>query len=77
MGRKAAQNLKKEIESKATVDVHLADMLIPYIALANKSSIYITREITDHISTNIWLIEKILNKKIKVKKIDNLYQIST
>ena len=62
VGRKAAQNLKKEIESKATVDVHLADMLIPYIALANKSSIYITREITDHISTNIWLIEKILNK---------------
>jgi RNA 3'-terminal phosphate cyclase (ATP) len=77
VGSEAAQNLKKEIDSKATVDVHLADMLIPYIALAKRSSIYITREITDHISTNIWLTEKILNKKIKVKKINNLFQIST
>jgi RNA 3'-phosphate cyclase len=77
VGREAAENLKKEIESKVTVDVHLADMLIPYIALANESSMYLARKITDHIFTNIWITEKIFNKKINVKKIGNLFQIST
>jgi len=75
VGKEAAENLMKETEAKATVDVHLADMLIPYIALANGTSTYLTRKITDHIDTNIWLTEKILGKKIQVTKAGNQYRI--
>jgi RNA 3'-terminal phosphate cyclase (ATP) len=75
VGREAAENLLKETEAKATVDVHLADMLVPYIALANGTSTYLTREITEHIDTNIWLTEKILDVKIQVTKAGNLYRI--
>ena len=75
VGREAAENLLKEIEAKATVDVHLADMLVPYIALANGASTYLTREITEHIDTNIWLTEKILDVKFQVTKAGNLYRI--
>jgi RNA 3'-terminal phosphate cyclase (ATP) len=67
--------LLKEINFRATVDVHLADMLIPYIALAKGTSIFIVRKITDHIETNIWLTEKILGTKIQVTKATNGYRI--
>jgi len=75
VGREAAENLLKESEAKATVDVHLADMLVPYAALANGTSTYLTREITDHLDTNIWLTEKILDVKFQVTKAGNLYRI--
>ena len=75
VGKEAAENLLKELEVKATVDVHLADMLIPYVALANGTSAYLTREITDHIDTNIWLTEKILDVKFQVTKAGSIYRI--
>jgi len=75
VGREAAENLMKETEAHTTVDVHLADMLVPYIALANGTSTYLTRKITDHLDTNIWLTEKILGTKIQVTKAENQYRI--
>ena len=75
VGKEAAENLLKETEAKATADVHLADMLVPYIALANGTSTYLTRKITDHIDTNIWLTEKILGTNIQVTKDGNQYRI--
>ncbi len=75
VGKEAAENLLKELEAKATVDTHLADMLVPYIALANGTSTYLTRKITDHIDTNIWLTEKILDVKFQINKVGNLYRI--
>ena len=75
VGKEATENLLKETEAKATADVHLADMLVPYIALANGTSTYLTRKITDHIDTNIWLTEKILGTNIQVTKDGNQYRI--
>jgi len=75
VGKEAAENLFREIEAKATVDIHLADMLIPYVAFADPSSAYLTRDITDHLETNIWLAEKILDVKFHVTKLGELYQI--
>ena len=75
VGREAAENLYKEVEARATVDVHLADMLVPYVGLANGYSTYLTRNMTEHLETNLWLTEKILGVKFKVRKIKKLYQI--
>lgn len=75
VGKEAAKNLLKETKAQATVDVHLADMLIPYMALADGTSSVIVRKMTDHIDTNIWLTEKILDTKIQVKKTVNGYRI--
>jgi RNA 3'-terminal phosphate cyclase (ATP) len=75
VGREAALNLLKEIEAKVTVDVHLADMLVPYVGLAGGTSTYLTRELTAHLDTNIWLTEKILNVKFRVTKTGSLYRI--
>jgi len=75
VGREVAEKLYNEICAKPTVDVHLADMLIPYIALANGKSLYFTRDLSDHLETNVWLAEKILQVKFNVEKVGRLYKI--
>lgn len=75
VGKEAAQNLFEEIKSQATVDVHLADMLVPYVALADGKSVYMTRAMTEHLDTNIWLAEKILGVEFKVTEMGNLYKV--
>jgi RNA 3'-terminal phosphate cyclase (ATP) len=73
VGKEAAENLCNELEARATVDVHLADMLVPYIALADGHSVYYTRKVTDHLETNIRLVEHILGTKISVTQKDGIY----
>ncbi|MGF3523098.1 MAG: RNA 3'-terminal phosphate cyclase, partial [Candidatus Bathyarchaeia archaeon] len=75
VGMKAAQRLNAELASSATVDVHLADMLIPYMALTEGTSVFFTRALSEHLETNIWLAETILNTKFNLKKADALYKI--
>jgi len=75
VGREAAENLFREVEAQATVDVHLADMLVPYVALADGESVCLSRAVTDHLDTNIWLAQEILDVKFQVTKVGNLYRI--
>ncbi len=66
VGKMAAEKLLKEINSKAAVDKHLADNLIPFLALI-KGKIK-TSEITDHTSTNIYAVEKFLGKTFEIEE---------
>jgi RNA 3'-terminal phosphate cyclase (ATP) len=75
VGYEAAENLYLELKTSPTADIHLADMLIPYVALADSGSKYFTRSLTGHLETNIWLTEKILKTKFQVKKVGNLFEI--
>lgn len=61
VGQEAADKLIKEIESKAPVDSHLADNLIPLIALCRPSSIKVSH-ITSHARTNMMVVEAFLGK---------------
>jgi RNA 3'-phosphate cyclase len=75
VGKEAAQNLLVELQAQPTADVFLADMLIPYMALAEGKSIIFSRAVTEHIEANIWLMEKMLNVKFTVTKGNSLYRI--
>jgi RNA 3'-phosphate cyclase len=75
VGREAATNILKEVASKATVDVHLADMLVPYIALAKGESVYRTHSMTEHLDTNIWFTQLILGTKFTIEQGKGLYSI--
>jgi len=77
VGREAAENLLRELESRATVDSHLSDMLVPHVALAEGDSVYLSRLVTEHLDTNIWLAQKILGVKFHLAKVGNLYRIET
>ena len=75
VGKEAAQRLLNELSVKPTVDIFLADMLIPYMALAVGKSSFLCRTISEHIESNIWLTEKMLNVKFSIEKVNNLYRI--
>ncbi|MEE9323394.1 MAG: RNA 3'-terminal phosphate cyclase [Candidatus Aenigmarchaeota archaeon] len=68
IGEEAAFKLKEEIQYKSTVGNHLADQLIPFMALAKGKSEIIAPDLTEHIKTNIWLCEKFLGSKFQTKE---------
>ncbi len=76
VGTEAASYLLQEITSRATVDLHLADLLIPYIALACGRSVFQVRSISDHLNTNIWLMNEYMGARLKVERTGKLYQVS-
>jgi len=51
-------------KTEATVDSHLADQLILYLALAHGNSLFIAEKVTGHLTTNITIIRKFLSAKI-------------
>lgn len=73
VGKEAAEALLHELNSGAGVDVHLADQLVPYIAIAKGS--FTTRMITSHTKTNIWVSEQFLDVKFKIEKVNNHYRV--
>jgi RNA 3'-phosphate cyclase len=75
VGREAAEKLAAELSIKPTVDVYLADMLIPYIAVAKGASCFLTRAVSDHLETNVWLAEKILGVRFSLQKHGSLFKI--
>jgi RNA 3'-terminal phosphate cyclase (ATP) len=68
VGEEAAKNIITELESTSTVDVHLADQLVPYIALAEGKSEMKVREITKHLETNMYITQKFLDVEFDMKK---------
>ena len=75
IGRKAAEKLHAELSVKPAVDVHLADMLVPYMALAEGTSSFLTRTVSEHLETNIWLAEKMLKTRFNIQKVNKLFRI--
>ena len=70
VGKEAAQQLLKQISSDGCVDEYAEDQLLPYMALAEGTSILKVGHMTKHTQTNIWVIEKFLPVKFEVQ--DNL-----
>jgi RNA 3'-terminal phosphate cyclase (ATP) len=68
VGEEAAGTILRELESASTVDVHLADQLIPYIALAEGKSELKVREITNHLETNMYVTRQFLDIEFEVDK---------
>ena len=75
VGIEVAEKLADELSAKPTIDLHMADMLILFMALSKDASVYFARAITDHIESNIWLAELMLNVKFKVDRVGALYRI--
>ncbi|MBI5871788.1 RNA 3'-phosphate cyclase [archaeon] len=72
IGRECFEALMKEINSGATIDRHTADQLLIYIGLAKEGRI-LTSGITEHIQTNIKVIEQFLDARFDIK--GNLIQV--
>jgi len=68
VGKEAAFSLLEEQKSSACLDKHMADQILPYLALSDKKSVVSVSEITKHCKTNIWVIEKFLNGRFLIKE---------
>jgi len=65
VGKEAALEFLKEGEKKTCLDKHLADQILPYLALAGEKSEVTVSEITNHCKTNIGVIEKFIDGKFE------------
>ena len=70
VGEKARDSLKESIASNAPIDKHLADHLIPLLAL-NGGEIKV-ETITQHTRTNMWVCEQFLDVKFEIDEEKNI-----
>ncbi len=63
----AVTSLIKNHASLAPIDEHMADQLIPYMALAGKSKVKVAK-VSNHTRTNIWVCEQFLDAKFDVNE---------
>ncbi|WP_407355230.1 RNA 3'-terminal phosphate cyclase [Methanolobus sp. WCC5] len=75
VGMEAAKMLLDDMRSKAAVDIHLADQLIPYIGLAGEGT-FTTRVLTEHCLTNIHITEQLLDVRFSINKTGGLEEVS-
>lgn len=75
IGREAAEELLKSIQSKAALDKHMADQILPFLALANGKSSITVEEVTQHCISNISVCEKILDCKFLVDKVNKRIEV--
>jgi RNA 3'-terminal phosphate cyclase (ATP) len=75
VGRRAAQEIIQELRTDASVDIHLADQLIPYMALAGDSS-FTVRELSLHTATSIWVTEQFLDVKFRIEEKKGIFEVS-
>lgn len=66
VGKEAASELVKSIESKSALDKYMGDQMLPFLALAHGYSEITVEEITQHCKTNIAVCEQILGVKFDV-----------
>jgi RNA 3'-phosphate cyclase len=58
------ETLKDYVSSEGCIDPHLADQLVPFMALAKGNSSFTTTRITEHLLTNLWVIQHFLDVTI-------------
>ena len=72
VAKEALQELIEVHERDAFLDKHMADQIIPYMALGTvndrKESVVKLTEITGHVRTNIWVVERFLPVRFSINE---------
>lgn len=75
VGEDAALRLQEELDGPGTLDVHAADQLVAYMALADGPSSFIVREVTEHLRTQMWLVQRFLDVRFEVSDAGRGYKV--
>lgn len=73
MAREAVNKLYKQHQTNACLDEHMADQILPYLALAKGKSKVSVAGMSLHAKTNIWLLEKFVKRKFYIR--DNIIEV--
>jgi len=71
VGREAADKFLSEWSAQASVDSHLADMLVLPLSLAEDTSIYTTTRLTQHLETNLYVASKLTGCGYELSKLSS------
>ena len=66
IGRYVAQTFVEDVRTGGAVDRYIADQLIIFAGLADGITRYSVPRITEHVETNLWLIEEFLGARTRV-----------
>jgi RNA 3'-phosphate cyclase len=75
-GEDAAADLIREMTSGATMDVHTADQVLPYMAMAQGRSGFSVSRISKHLLSQMDTLESFLDVKFGVERKDNVYRFT-
>lgn len=75
IGRNVAQRLIEDVASGAAVDRFLADQLVLFAALGDSTSRYRIPRLTEHVETNLWLVETVLGARTRVDERNLIVEI--
>ena len=67
VGEEAARELIDHYRTQACLDPHLADQIIPHLAIAAEESSFTTSRISGHLLTNLWITEKFAGIRYAVR----------
>ncbi len=76
VGEEAAKNLFINLETNSALDEHMADQIIPYMAIAGHSKVEVSR-LTMHTLTNLNVVEKFLSTEFEVVSNGNYLDFHT
>ena len=76
VGEEAAAALVAEIQSGATLDVHAADQLLPYLAWPDRPSHFLVQGVSGHLETMAWLVPQFVPSKIEFASVGALHKVS-
>jgi RNA 3'-terminal phosphate cyclase (ATP)/RNA 3'-terminal phosphate cyclase (GTP) len=75
IGGSAGRKMVHAVRSGSTMDEHISDMILPYMAIAHGESQFLTSQITTHAKTNMWVIEKFLDVRFEIKEQDKMFLV--
>jgi len=75
-GEDVAKDLLKEMSSGATMDIHTADQLLPYMAMANGTSEFTVSRISKHLLSQMDTLETFLDVRFGVERKGAVYNLS-
>ena len=67
LGQVAAQMLTRDMQAAATLDLHAADQLPVFLALADGVSVFRASQLSSHAATAMWLLERLTAARFEVQ----------
>ena len=67
IARFVVSSLLEDLAAGATTDRHLADQLILFAALAEGTTEYRVPRMTEHLQSNLWLVDEVLGAKSEIR----------
>ena len=75
IGEAAASGLVAELDAGSSLDVHAADQLLSYLVRTPEASAFRVREVTGHLRTMAWLMERFLDREVSIEGRGGLWRV--